>query len=75
MRKVNGKFRSIAASIWPRFISMRASQHRNHLLPPHAREAFEKIINGIARLQVVKEAPHWHPRTHEHGRAPQGFQV
>jgi hypothetical protein len=24
------------------------------------REAFEKIIDGIARLQVVEEAPRWH---------------
>lgn len=50
-------------------------QDGNHLVPPHAGEPLEEIVNRIAGLQVVEEALHRHPRADEHRRAPEDVRV
>src|SRR5688572_19407685 len=50
-------------------------QHGNHLLPPHAGESFQKIVDRIPGLQVIEKALYRHARADEDRRPAQNLRV
>ena len=50
-------------------------QHRQHLLTPHARKAFKKIINRIAGLQMIEQALHRHASADKNHNSTQNLRV
>ena len=58
------------AGVLPRFL-----EHGDHLLAPHARKSFEKLLNRIPSLQMIEEALHWHTRSRKHRLATENLRI
>src|SRR5206468_3294419 len=45
-------------------------QQRDYLFPLHTRKSFEKLLDGIARLQMIEQTLYWDTRAGKTGSPP-----
>lgn len=62
-------------SRWLEDVGARFFEDGDHLLALYAGKTFEKIVDGIARFQVIEQAAHWHARASEDAFATEDLGV